>query len=239
MDAAQRERVRRWCWCAVTAIGELRLALVPVFERCCARMNARRFGCTSCDSQSGWTVPRRALRIASRTAASSRSGQSSRRRAHRESFRAASPCPPSFWPCTSDLQDFIAESVFGWGQLRGTPTLLTPSGTQRLRRWRRAAGDHIDEPSRPGHLLSNAPSSYSPVMGASVRRRVRWWWLAIALVALVAVVLLAGDRSGSCAEYVNSPGVCTSVNEDPRTWVLVGIGALIVIGALYGAFRRR
>ncbi|WP_146076642.1 MULTISPECIES: DUF4179 domain-containing protein [unclassified Rathayibacter] len=76
-------------------------------------------------------------------------------------------------------------------------------------------------------------------MGALVRRRVRWWWLAIAFVALVAVVFLASDRSGSCAEYVNSPGVCTSVNEDPRTWVLVGIGSLIVLGALYGAFRRR
>lgn len=91
---------------------------------------------------------------------------------------------------------------------------------------------------KPGHPAI-AGSSYSLVMGASERRRVRWWWLATAFVALVVVVLLAGDRSGSCADYVNSPGVCTSVNEDPRTWVLVGIGVLVIIGALYQAFRRR
>lgn len=82
-------------------------------------------------------------------------------------------------------------------------------------------------------------SSYSLVMGAPVRRRVRGWWLAIAVGALVAVVLLAGDRSGSCAEYADSPGVCTSVDEDPRTWILVGIGVLVIIGALYRALRRR
>ncbi|MCM6762697.1 hypothetical protein NB037_09745 [Rathayibacter sp. ZW T2_19] len=76
-------------------------------------------------------------------------------------------------------------------------------------------------------------------MGAPVRRRVRGWWLAIAVGALVAVVLLAGDRSGSCAEYADSPGVCTSVDEDPRTWILVGIGVLVIIGALYRALRRR
>ena len=102
-----------------------------------------------------------------------------------------------------------------------------------------AAGNHIDRRSRPGSPRDEALPSYSLVMGALVRRRVRWWWLAVEFVALIAVVLLAGDRSGSCAEYVNSPGVCTSVHEDPRTWILVGIGVLIITGALYAAFRRR
>lgn len=76
-------------------------------------------------------------------------------------------------------------------------------------------------------------------MSTTARRRVRWWWITLALVALASVVLLAGDRSGSCAEYVDSPGVCTGVDDDPRTRVLVGIGVLIIIGALHRAFRRR
>lgn len=72
-----------------------------------------------------------------------------------------------------------------------------------------------------------------------MKRRVRWRWIALAVIVLVAGFLLSSDLSGSCMDYVNAPGVCTRANEDPRTWVLLVIGPLILVGALYQAFRRR
>lgn len=77
-------------------------------------------------------------------------------------------------------------------------------------------------------------------MRSDVRRRIRWSWLVVAVLSLVAVVIVFGMRTGYCVDYamaVSAEGQCSS-GWDPSTWVLAVLGLLVAVFAMFRAFSK-
>ncbi|MFK0003129.1 hypothetical protein ACIQTZ_14060 [Paenarthrobacter sp. NPDC090520] len=78
-------------------------------------------------------------------------------------------------------------------------------------------------------------------MRSDVTRRIRWSWLGVATLSLVAVVIVFGMRTGYCIDYamaVSAEGQCSS-SLDPSAWVLALLGLLVAVFATFRAFSKR
>lgn len=101
--------------------------------------------------------------------------------------------------------------------------------------------ENHDSKSETSGLTANVETTASPhgqshrpaacARPVNEKPRVHWGWLTMTLVLIAATVILTLPTGGTCIDYADAPGVCTTDNligADPVwPWQLAGFAAVV------------